>query len=142
MKHSYKINTLHRAKYMLSFFALMILSAALTSIIEASEIVKIVFILFSIPVILFLSIKWSKNYSEWNLSEQQLEIKFNSRTFRFPFSDIDHIKSLTRSGGNLLVIHIKHKRPKRFWRNKLFTSDDDIAQLHDDLLQKVEFYKV
>lgn len=120
----------------------MILSGILTSVIEASEIGKIVFIMFTIPLILFLSIRWSKNYSEWIISQQQLQIKFKTKTFTFPISEIDHIKSLTRSGGNLLVIHLKHKRPKRFWRNKLFTQDDDMTELHDYLLQNVEFYKM
>lgn len=143
MNQSYRINTLHRGKYMLSFFSLMILAGIITSAIDVSEIVKVISILFSIPIILFLSIRWSKNFSQWTLNEHELQIKFGTKRFIYPLSEIDHIKSLTRSGGNLYVIHLKKSTPKRFWRNKLFTQDDDHTDLQHALAKhEVEFYKM
>lgn len=143
IKQSFEINTLHRGKYMLTFFSLLILGGILSSQIPASEIVKIVSILFTIPIILYLAVKWSKNSSTWELNDDQLSIHFKNKTDIFKIKDIDHIKSLTRSGGNLYVIHLKNKFPNRYWRNKLFSSNDDCIALHESLTQhSVEYYKM
>jgi hypothetical protein len=143
MKQSFEINTLHRGKYMLSFFSLLIFGGIISSLIPATEIAKVVIILFTIPLILFLSVKWSKNKSVWELTDEELLIHFANRTDEYPLKDIDHIKSLTRSGGNLYVFHFHKKSPKRYWRNKLFASDDDNSLLHEALTAHfVEYYKM
>jgi hypothetical protein len=143
MKQSFEINTLHRGKYMLSFFSLLIFAGVISSQIPATEIAKIIIVLFTIPLILFLSVKWSKNKSVWELTDQELVVRFANRTDTYLVTDIDHIKSLTRSGGNLYVLHFHKKFPKRYWRNKLFASDDDNLLLHDALLaHTVEYYKM
>jgi hypothetical protein len=143
MKQSFEINTLHRGKYMLSFFSLLMLGGLISSQIPATEIAKVVMILFTIPIILFLSVEWSKNKSIWELSDEELIIQFVNRTDTYLIADIDHIKSLTRSGGNLYVVHFHKKSPKRYWRNKLFASDDDNLLLHNALAEHpVEYYKM
>lgn len=143
MKQSFEINTLHRGRYMLSFFSLLIFGGIISSQIPATEIAKVVIILFTIPIILFLSVKWSKNKSVWELTDDELFIHFANRTDKYLMKDIDHIKSLTRSGGNLYVIHFLKKYPKRYWRNKLFASDDDNSLLHEALTaHSVEYYKM
>jgi len=143
MKQSFEINTLHRGKYMLSFFSLLIFGGIISSQIPATEITKVVIVLFTIPIILYLSVKWSKNKSVWELTEEELAVRFTNRTNKYLMKDIDHIKSLTRSGGNLYVIHFHKKSPKRYWRNKLFASDDDNSLLHEALTtHSVEYYKM
>lgn len=128
---------------MLSFFSLLIFGGIISSQIPATEIAKVVIILFTIPIILFLSVKWSKNKSIWELDDQELTIQFEKRTDKYLITDIDHIKSLTRSGGNLYVLHFHKKSPKRYWRNKLFASDDDNLLLHEALTEHtVEYYKM
>ncbi len=143
MNQSFEINTLHRGKYMLSFFSLLLLAGIISSQIPTSEMAKVIIILFTIPIILFLSVKWSKNKSIWELSDEEVLIHFPDRSDKYLISDIDHIKSLTRSGGNLYVFHLKKKSPKRYWRNKLFSSDDDNLMLHHALMNhSVEYYKM
>lgn len=143
MKQSFEINTLHRGKYMLSFFSLLLLAGLISSQIPASEMAKVIIILFTIPIILFLSVKWSKNKSMWELTEEELVIRFSNRVDKYLIADIDHIKSLTRSGGNLYVLHFKKKSAKRYWRNKLFSSDDDNLLLHQAFTKHpVEYYKM
>jgi hypothetical protein len=140
---TFRINTLHRGKYMLSFFMLLILAGIISSQIPTSEIAKVVITLFTIPIILFLAVKWSKNQSIWTVTDTELKIEFVNKTHIYTFEQIDHIKSLTRSGGNLYVINLTKKSPQRYWRNKLFSSDDDNLALHDALtLHKVEYYKL
>ncbi|MCA5006002.1 hypothetical protein [Sphingobacterium bovistauri] len=139
----FQINTLHRGRYMLSFFSLLILAGIISSQVPVSEISKIIFILFTIPIILYLSVRWSKRTSNWTLTDEELIVKFDNKTDIFKINEIDHIKSLTRSGGNLFVIHFNKKSPKRYWRNKLFSSDDDNLDLHHALTaHAVEYYKM
>ena len=143
MTQYFEINTLHRRKYMISFFSLLIIAGFISSQISGSEIVKIIAILFTIPIILYLSVKWSNDKSTWEIDEQKLIIRFSNKTKTYHFRDIDHIRSLTRSGGNLYVIYLKNKSPKRFWRNKLFVSEDDHEKLHQHLLQQdIEYFKM
>jgi hypothetical protein len=77
------------------------------------------------------------------MTDEELIIRFINRTDIYLIKDIDHIKSLTRSGGNLYVIHFHKKFPKRYWRNKLFASDDDNSLLHEALTaHSLEYYKM
>jgi len=114
----------------------------LSSLVPATEIVKIVVMLFTIPVILFLSVKISQNTSTWTIDEQQLSIHFAHKTIVYPIAQIDHIRTLTRSGGSLYVIYFKHKSPARYWRNKLFQAEDDQLALQQALTASaIEYYK-
>lgn len=140
---TFQINTLHRGKYMLSFFSLLILSGIIASQIPSSEVVKIILILFMIPVILYLSVRWSKNPTKWTLTNEDLIVEFNDRSDRFRLENIDHIRSLTRSGGNLYVLYFNTRSPKRYWRNKLFSNDDDAMKFHHALeAHEIEYYKM
>ena len=142
MEQTFEINTLHRGKYMLCFFFLLIASGVLCAQVPSSEVFKIVVILFTIPIILYLAVRWSKRTSVWKLNEENLTITLDNNINKFALHDIDHIRSLTRSGGNLYVIYFKNRSPKRYWRNKLFTRDDDNAALQEALTAHgLEFYK-
>lgn len=143
MSQTFEINTLHRRKYMLNFFLLLIAAGVISSQIPVSEIAKIILILFTIPLTLYLSVRWSKEPSVWTLTEDELIIEFDNRIDIYRINEIDHIQSLTRSGGNLYVIHFHKKSTKRYWRNKLFASVDDNLELHHALTEhKVEYYKM
>lgn len=142
MKNEYTINTLHRGKFMLGFFALLFLAGGLSSLIQSSEIIKIIIVLFSIPIILFASVKISLRSSIWRLTENELTIRFPNKTIVYPLTEIDHIRSLTRSGGTLYVIYFNKKSAARYWRNKLFQAEDDQIALQQALTNsETEYYK-
>ena len=127
---------------MLCFFVLLFVAGAASSYIPLSEIYKIVFVLFTIPIILYTSVKISQRPSTWSLSQDLLTVAFKDQSHTYPISDIDHFRSLTRSGGNLYVIYFRKQRPVRYWRNKLFQEDDDHLLLHEALLQSnIEYFK-
>lgn len=143
MEQSYIINTLHREKFMLCLLALLFLAGGLSAWIPLSEIAKIIIVLCTIPLIMYVSVKVSLNTSQWTLTPESLEIAFKNKTVVFPLHEIDHIRSLTRSGGNLYVIYRKRKSTKRYWRNKLFQADDDQNALQQALLQSpIEFHRL
>lgn len=142
MSTKFTINTLHRGKYMLSFFVFLFIMGGLGSLIPAKEIVKIVIVLFTIPITLYISVKLSKNSSVWELTEKALTIHFAKKTISYSLDDIDHIRSLTRSGGTLYIIYFKTKSPARYWRNKLFQEEDDQLALQQSLMNSTtEYYK-
>lgn len=143
MAQTFTINTLHREKYMLCLLAMLFVIGWLSSFIPVSEIIKIIIVLFTIPAILFCSIKLSQNPSQWILEEDKLSIVFKNKSVVYTSAEIDHIRSLTRSGGNLYVIYRHKKSTKRYWRNKLFQADDDQQLLQEALLQSpIEYYKL
>lgn len=140
--NEYTINTLHRGKYMLSVFALLFIFGGLSSMIPVKEIVKIVIVLFTIPVILYLSVIFSKRPSIWSINDEALTVNFENKNLQFPIEEIDHIRSLTRSGGTLYVIYFHKKSPVRYWRNKLFQDQDDQIALQAQLTESpIEYYK-
>ena len=142
MTNQYTINTLHRGKYMLSFFVLLFIVGGLSALIPAKEIVKIIVVLFTIPIILYISVKVSQRPSNWILEDNKLIINYPNKSISHAFEDIDHIRSLTRSGGTLYVIYFKKKSPARYWRNKLFQREDDQIALQQNLnTSTVEYYK-
>lgn len=142
MTQTFQIHTLHRGKYMLCFFIGLIIAGSLCSLLPTKEIYKVVAVLFTIPIILYTSVKLSQNPSEWKLTEDELSIKYADKSTIIPIVEIDHIRSLTRSGGNLYVIYRHKKSAIRVWRNKLFQSDDDHTSLHEALQSHVvEYYK-
>lgn len=77
------------------------------------------------------------------MDEYKLTVSFADNTVTYTFAEIDHIRSLTRSGGNLYVIYRGKKSTKRYWRNKLFQADDDQQLLQEALLHSpVAYYKL
>lgn len=142
MTQSFHIHTLHRGKYMLCFFVGLFIAGALCSNLPFIEIYKIVAVLAMVPIILYTAVKWSQQPSTWTLSDQELLIQQEQSILSIPIEEIDHIRSLTRSGGNLYIIYRKKKSPIRIWRNKLFQKDDDHLALHEALsAHPVEYYK-
>lgn len=143
MVRTYTIHTLHREKYILCFLILLFAVGGASSLIPLSEIVKIILVLCTIPGILFCSVKISQNPSQWTILDNKLSIEFKHKTLHFDFDNIDHIRCLTRSGGNLYVIYRHKKSTKRYWRNKLFQADDDQQMFHEALLNSpIEFHKL
>lgn len=127
---------------MLSFFVLLFVIGGLGSKIPTTEIIKIIIVLFTIPVILFLSVTISKRPSTWSLNDQELKIQFPDKSVSYPVEKINHIRALTRSGGTLYVIYLEHKSPARYWRNKLFQTEDDQIALQQLLTEStIEYYK-
>lgn len=143
MEQSYIINTLHREKFMLSLLSLLFLAGGLSSLIPLSEIAKIIIVLCTIPLIMFASVKFSQKPSKWVINPESLQIEFKNKTIVFPLNEIDHIRSLTRSGGNLYAIYRIKKSTKRYWRNKLFQADDDQSALQQALLESaIEYHRL
>ena len=142
MTQTFHLHTLHRGKYMLCFFVGLFIAGAICSTLPFGEIFKILAVLAMVPIILFSAVKISHQPSTWFLSEEQLVIeKGNARTIIL-MQDVDHIRSLTRSGGNLYVIYLRKKSPIRIWRNKLFQPEDDLIALHEALVaHPVEYFK-
>lgn len=128
---------------MFSLLLLLFISGGLISLIDTKEIYRIVAILFFVPVILYLSVKISKNPSTWSFDNENVTINFASSQKIIPIENIDHVRSLTRSGGNLIEIYQKKGKTLRIWKNKLFQSEDDIQMLHAYLNESpIEFYKL
>lgn len=127
---------------MSTFLLLLFLAGGLSALIPFQEVVKIIIVLFTIPAILFASVKVSQNPSIWQLTEESITITFPHKEISYPLTEINYIQSLTRSGGALYVIHFHKKSPARYWRNKLFQNEDDNESLHQALSSaKVEYYK-
>lgn len=142
MTDSFLLNTLHRRKYMLYFISLVFISGGLSSILPTNEIIKIVTVLFAIPLILYISVRLSQNPSTWQIDNDNLSIHFKNKSFHYPISDIDHIRAHTRSGGTLYIIYFKHKSPVRYWCNKLFQPEDNNLHLQDKLSKSnLTYYK-
>ncbi len=142
MTEVYLINTLHRGRYMLSFFVLLFVAGGISSLIPTSEIIKIITILFLIPLILYISVRVSQKPSSWQVRENEIIISFSNKEYKYYINEINHIRSLTRSGGTLYVIYLNDKSPRRYWRNKLFQNEDDQLALQQALTNsQIEYYK-
>ncbi|WP_437920537.1 hypothetical protein [Sphingobacterium sp. LRF_L2] len=140
---TFHIATLHRGKYMLLLLVGVCLVTALASRLTVDEILKILLVLVSLPLLLFGATKWSRNTSYWTIGSDQISIRFhNEKEEQLTLSDIKYIRNLPRSGGNLLMIFCKSSRiPKRYWRNKLFQKADDLdALLHALKTRDIEYY--
>ncbi|MEJ5055137.1 hypothetical protein [Sphingobacterium sp. MYb382] len=140
---TFHIATLHRGRYMLYLLLGVCLVTAAVARFPLQEVVKILIVLISLPFLLFLSIKLSKNNSEWTIADKQVHIRFdNKNEVSFAIDEVKYLRNLPRSGGNLLMIFM-HKKltPKRFWRNKLFQKQDDLNSLIHALREEgVEYY--
>ncbi|GHE36768.1 hypothetical protein [Sphingobacterium griseoflavum] len=142
-ENTFHIATLHRGKYM----ALLLLGVCIVTAISArlplAEAAKILIVLCSLPLLLMLSIKWSRNDSQWVVNQEEVTITFpGGKTERIPLFEVKYLRNVPRSGGNLIMMFMKNKKvPKRYWRNKLFQKDDDLQALIHVLKQKgVEYY--
>lgn len=140
---NFHIATLHRGKYMLLLLIGVCVVTALVSRLPLQETVKIITVLLSLPFLLFASVKWSNNNSVWTVKDGEVEIEFSSRVKeRFSLREVKYLRNLPRSGGNLIMIYLHEQRkPKRYWRNKLFQRDDDLnALIHALRQQGIEYY--
>ncbi|WP_139227573.1 hypothetical protein [Sphingobacterium wenxiniae] len=140
---SFQIATLHRGRYMLLLLLGVCIVTAIVSRFPWTEIAKILTVLVSLPFLLYLSIRWSRNNSSWTINADNVHVVFrNGKEEMITFKDIKYFRNLPRSGGNLLMIFLQKSRtPKRFWRNKLFQQEDQLNSLIHALKQKgVEYY--
>ena len=140
---SYHLATLHRGRYMFILLAGVCLVTALVARVSISEIIKILIVLASLPLLMFCGIRWSRNDSEWTIVDGRVEVVFKKEPkLSFSVAQIKYMRNLPRSGGNLLMIFYKKGlKPKRFWRNKLFEKPDDLDALVHALKQAgVEYY--
>ncbi|WP_166332493.1 hypothetical protein [Sphingobacterium chungjuense] len=127
---TFVIHTLHRGRFIQILLGSLFAVGIGASYINIEEIPKIIALLVCLPLLLFLSVKWSQQPSTWSTHAGLLRIVKGSKTWEFDLKDITHIQNHLRSGGNLLAIHKKKKfQPVRFWRNKLFQSVDEMAEM-------------
>src|SRR5690606_4704321 len=93
----------------------------IASRLPISEIAKILMVLFSLPLLIYCSTKWSKNDSVWMVQNGEIRIQFgNQQAESFPLANIKYLRNVPRSEGNLLMFILKkQKRPKRYWGNKI-----------------------
>lgn len=127
---TFVIHTLHRGRFIQILLGSLFAVGIGASYVNIEEIPKIIGLLVCLPLLLFLSVKWSQQHSTWSTHAGMLHIAKGSKTWELELQDITHIQNHLRSGGNLLAIHKKKKfQPIRFWRNKLFQSVDDMAEL-------------
>lgn len=141
--NSFHIATLHRGRYMLLLLAGVCVVTAVASRLPIPEIAKILVVLVSLPLLIFGSIRWSRNNSVWTITPEQVSIQFNdNQQESFSLQDIKYLRNVPRSGGNLIMIFFKKKeKTKRYWRNKLFEKADDLDALVHALRQEgVEYY--
>lgn len=141
--NSFHIATLHRGRYMLLLLAGVCVVTAVASRLPIPEIAKILVVLVSLPLLIFGSIRWSRNNSVWTITPEQVSIQFkDNRQESFSPQDIKYLRNVPRSGGNLIMIFFKKKETtKRYWRNKLFEKADDLDALVHALRQEgVEYY--
>lgn len=139
----YHIATLHRGRYMLLLLGGVCVVTAIAARIPIPEIAKILVVLFSLPILIFLSTRWSQNNSLWTVEKGQVSIQFdNQQDEHILVKDIKYLRNVPRSGGNLIMIFLKkNKAPKRYWRNKLFQKADDLnALVHALKQQGIEYY--
>ena len=138
----FEIATLHRGKYMLVLLAGLCVVTVLVSQLSIQEILKIIIVLLSVPLLLFLGTKWSANPSRWRIDDRLLSINFKNDSHSIDIQTIKYIRNVPRSGGNLIMIFFKDARqPKRYWRNKLFQNADDLDSLiHALKMEGIEYY--
>ncbi|MGJ1264788.1 hypothetical protein ACR78F_02035 [Sphingobacterium spiritivorum] len=140
---TYYISTLHRAKYMALIFGGITLIAVLLAFTPFKEIVKVLITLLSIPLVIFLSVRYSRIPSHWTFDDQKLTIIKSEKHIELPLANISHIRNLPRSGGNLLIIYQRKGHSYRFWRNKLFQNEDELqAMIQYIQHHNIEYYNM
>lgn len=127
---SYILNTLHRGRMIQILLGVLFAVGFLVARLPVIEVVKIIFVLFSLPGILFVSIRFSQQSSTWKISNSSMITEKGKKNYQIRLDNIDYVRNHVRSGGNLIAIYQKSgKSPLRFWRNKLFQSNDDFDAL-------------
>lgn len=127
---TFVIHTLHRGRFIQILLGSLFAVGIGASYSHIEEIPKIIALLVCLPLLLFLSVKWSQQPSTWTTKSGVLHIVKGNKAWDIDLTDITYIQNHTRSGGNLIAIHKKKKfQPIRFWRNKLFQSVDEMAEL-------------
>src|SRR5690606_29201259 len=128
---SFHISTLRRGRYMLLLLAGVCVVTIIASRLPISEIAKILMVLFSLPLLIYCSTKWSKNDSVWMVQNGEIRIQFgNQQAESFPFANIERPQTVPRAGGNLLVfVFEKDKTPTGHERNNVETEADDLNDL-------------
>src|SRR5690606_37134570 len=111
---SFHIATLHRGRYMLILLAGVCVVTAIASRLPVSEIVKILVVLVSLPLLIFCSTKWSKNNSVRTIKEGKVVIQFkNQQEDSFSLDNIKYLRNVPRSGGNLIMFFFKNDKTPR-----------------------------
>lgn len=124
------IHTLHRGRFIQILLGSLFAVGIAASYSNIEEIPKIIALLVCLPLLLFLSVKWSQHPSTWTTKAGMLHIVKGSKAWDIDLQEITYVQNHTRSGGNLIAIHRKNKfQPIRFWRNKLFQSVDEMAEM-------------
>lgn len=95
----YVLNTLHRGRLIQILLAALFAVAFTVSRLPAAEMVKIIIVLFSLPAILFVSIRYSRQPSAWTLSEGTMRIDKNGVQHSIQLDDIAYVRNHIRSGG-------------------------------------------
>ncbi|MCL7988696.1 hypothetical protein M8998_12175 [Sphingobacterium sp. lm-10] len=127
---TFVIHTLHRGRFIQILLGSLFVIGIGASYSNIEEIPKIIALLVCLPVLLFLSVKWSQQPSTWSITAGVLHIVKGSKEWEIDLMDITYVQNHMRSGGNLIAIHQKKKfQPLRFWRNKLFQSVDEMAEM-------------
>lgn len=119
------------------------LVTAIASRLPIQEVAKILIVLISLPLLFFISTKWSRAPSVWRIENGEVSIQFHGKEAdTFMLGDVKYVRNLPRSGGNLIMIFLtKKKAPKRYWRNKLFQKADDLdALIHALKQQGIDYY--
>lgn len=141
---TFHIATLHRGRYMIFLLIGVSLVTAIVARLPIIEIAKILSVLLTLPILIYLSTRLSRNHSEWTLTNKHLHIRFPKKNQEeiINLLDIKYLRNVPRSGGNLIMFFLREKKsPQRYWRNKLFEKMDDLESLIHQLRQHgVEYY--
>lgn len=139
MQEKFHIETLHRGRFIWVLLGGLFVAGYLLSLIPFSEIVKILVLLFCIPVLMWIAVRVNRATSVWQITEGNIRITWLGKTREFSCRQISYLKNHTRSGGNLLVFYfIDNSAPVRLWRNKLFVPDDQF----DDVLAQINALEI
>jgi len=135
MQEDFHIQTLHRGQFIWVLLGGLFVIGYLLSLMPLSEIAKILILLFCVPVLMWISVKFNRTESLWEFTDGNIRITKFGKTSAFPVQEVAYVKNHIRSGGNLLVFYFNEKStPIRLWRNKMFVSPDQF----DELLEKLK----
>lgn len=129
---SFQIHTLHRGRFILLLLGGLFLLGVISSSLPIAEVQKIVLLLLLLPVLLYLSVRFSQQPSEWRFDNATIVISKGGKEVGVSREDLLYFKNHIRSGGNLIALYRKtNSTPLRFWRNKLFQGVDDFDAMLD-----------
>lgn len=129
MQEKFQIQTLHRGRFIWVLLGGLLLVGYILSLTNLSELVKILALMFCIPVLMWLSVKLNRRESSWEIHPDRIYITRFGKTVDFPIAQVVYLKNHVRSGGNLVVFYFgKPNSPLRLWRNKLFVQPDQFDE--------------